>query len=108
MDLDSLPNLIKLPSPVHLHTKLKETGKKSNRQNKAKRRDQKKVIHQHVGIYDVVGWIENAPSGLNFDQPISGGANEAEVELRRIFTPLKYRDTFKESGRVSPTEISKG
>lgn len=78
MDVDSLLNPIKYPSPVQLQRKPKETGKKSTRQTKEKRRDLKKVIHHEVAVYDVVRQLRNAPSGLNFGQLMRGYTKQAD------------------------------
>lgn len=99
MGVDYLINLIKKP---------KETGKKSMRQKKANRSNQKKVIQEHVEFYDVLWQLANEFSGINFGQLMSGDMKEAGKELRCIFTSLKSSSTSKKSGRVNPTVILKG
>lgn len=108
IDVDSLLTPITSPSPLYLQRKPKSTGKKSTRQTKAKRSDRKKVIRQHFGIYDVVGQLENAPSGQSFGRLMRGDSKEAGGGTMTSFYPLKSCATSSTSGSLNTAVISKG
>lgn len=61
IDFGSLLNRTTSPSPVYVQTMPKATAKKSILQTNAKRRYQKKIMPQHIAIYEVVGSYKKHP-----------------------------------------------
>lgn len=110
MDIDALLNPSAPPHPIQAqgrpNPKKKVTFQKAPK--KAKRTDHKKVIQQHVGAYDVISQLANAPSGLTFGQLMRGDSKEAEKELRRLFTPLKARAAPRKASKANPAVNPKG
>lgn len=45
---------------------------------------------------------------MSFGQLLRGEANEAEKELRHLFTPLKIRDAFKKGAHIHPALMPTG
>ena len=60
--------------------------RRSYQKKKLKKTSKKTSLQEHVGKYNVISELANAPSGLTFGQLIRGDADVAKKEIGRLFT----------------------
>lgn len=89
-NLDLKDKVLRLYS-THGHTqslgKLKSCGNLLLNALKTKEPDRKKAIQYHVGKYDVIDKLSNAPSDQRLVSYFDCDTKEAEMELHRLLSP---------------------
>ena len=78
---------------------------RGQRPRRTKNKTKKAGIQEHVGKYNVVAELANAPAGLTFGQLMRGDAEEAKKEIRRLLAGSNTRKSVAASASVTPRRL---